>query len=133
MKSNIAPKVAVFLFIASASCGTAVSIANASGKLKDFGWAITPLFVLSGAFLLFAIVVLVTSGEKRSEEAMQRVCLAFVRQPMERYLTDLMLETKLSEKQLKSHLDKLIVDGKILRLKNQYGIDVWHKNIPPRR
>ena len=55
MKSNIAPKVAVFLFIASASCGAGVSIANALGKLKDFGWAITPLFVLAGASLMLAV------------------------------------------------------------------------------
>lgn len=132
MKSNISSKVAVSLFIASASCATAVSIANAAGRLKDFGWAITPLFFLSGVSLLVAIVLLLRSGESKNEDAMQRVCLAFARQP-DRHVTDLMLETRLSEKQLRKHLDKLIADGKISYRKDQYGIDVWHKAIPPRR
>jgi hypothetical protein len=63
---------------------------------------------------------------------MRRVCLAFVRQP-DRHLTDLMLETRLSEKQLRKYLDKLIVNGEVSRRKDQYGIDVWHKTVPPRR
>lgn len=55
MKSTIAPRTAVFLAIATASCGTAVAILNVRVTLKDLGWSVMPLFIISGFFFLLAV------------------------------------------------------------------------------
>jgi|ERR1039458_437376 hypothetical protein len=63
MKITLAPKVAVSLAIFAATCGAAVTIANAAGKLRDLGWAIIPLFVIACTALIFAVVTVARASK----------------------------------------------------------------------
>src|ERR1700683_5514113 len=58
---TLAPKVSVALAIFAASCGAALQIANSTGRLQNFKWAIIPLFAIAGIALLYAVWAIISA------------------------------------------------------------------------
>ncbi len=61
------------LAIFAASCGFGINILNAEGKLRSLGSFVAPLFVLSGAAILFAIYTAFFSHDEEKERERKKV------------------------------------------------------------